>query len=180
MNRNLWKIMKMMPWPLRAASGAPIGPKTAVGRPHVWEKGAILTEKWNSGWIKVRTLGAKVRIGSTFLVLFEASHLKRCFCYFPLEKMKNNMLQQSKRTSKTRSAIRSLICIEFNQFDGLFGSTGLCFLAAFLRHLSDFGRHFGPQWILKGVAKTTFFWSIMLNKNEKKEIQKRFKEKHEI
>jgi len=65
----------------------------------------------------VRTLGAKVRIGSTFLVLFEASHLKRCFCYFPLEKMKNNMLQQSKRTSKTRSAIRSLICIEFNQFD---------------------------------------------------------------
>jgi len=31
----------------------------------------------------------------------------------------------------------------------------------------NFGRHFGPQWILKGVAKATF-WSIMFEKTRKR------------
>ena len=31
----------------------------------------------------------------------------------------------------------------------------------------DFGRNFGPQWILKGVAKATF-WSIMFEKTRKR------------
>ena len=40
----------------------------------------------------------------------------------------------------------------------------------------DFGRHFGPQWILKGV-RTSRFWGIMLEKIEKKEVQERFPKK---
>ena len=48
-----------------------------------------------------------------------------------------------------------------------FWSSGLYFLAAFWRHLADFGRHFGPQWILKEVAKATF-WSIMFEKMRKR------------
>ena len=39
---------------------------------------------------------------------------------------------------------------------------------AFWRHLADFGRHFGPSWIPRGVQKSCFWVSCW--KNDEKRV----------
>jgi hypothetical protein len=42
--------------------------------------------------------------------------------------------------------------------------------SAFWRHLGDFGRHFGPHWVPKGVPKSHIFAENQ-HKMRKNEIQ---------
>ena len=43
----------------------------------------------------------------------------------------------------------------------------LCFFRAFWCHLADFGCHFGPSWIPRGVHKSCF-WASCLKNNDKR------------
>ena len=46
------------------------------------------------------------------------------------------------------------------------GSTPAMDLGAFWRHLADFGSHFGPNWVPKGIPKS-HFWHQLRQKFEK-------------
>ena len=44
----------------------------------------------------------------------------------------------------------------------------LCFFRAFWCHLADFGCHFGPSWIPRGVQKSCFW--VSCSKNDEKRV----------
>ena len=54
----------------------------------------------------------------------------------------------------------------------------LCFFRAFWCHLADFGCHFGPSWIPRGVQKSCFWVSCWKN-YEKRESENETRQKHQ-
>jgi hypothetical protein len=73
-----------------------------------------------------------------------------------LEKIKNDILKQRKKTSKTRSAIHSVICIEFNQFGDEKGSTGPNVFHALLRKSVILDAILGPSGFRRGSKNHVF------------------------